>query len=150
MCVCIPEQALSWHYRFLITTNLQELLEIVLGYYQIYLFNLFNLIDLGKSKSIYFHKAYFDDWGMQGHDVHMSLQVSTLSTQSQYCGETQLVSKTWGQADRTRYQHPSLQIGWALSRSVNPRPASACKPEYQGPVVSPRCGCEASLPSGFI
>ena len=44
------------------TDNLKEFLEIILKYYQLYLFDLNELINLGESINIYFHNAYFDDF----------------------------------------------------------------------------------------
>ena len=41
--------------------NLQEFLEIILKYYQIYLFNQNELINLAESIEDYFHIAYFDE-----------------------------------------------------------------------------------------
>lgn len=44
------------------TDNLQEFLEIILKYYQLYLFNMNELINLGESITHCFHKAYYDDF----------------------------------------------------------------------------------------
>jgi hypothetical protein len=44
------------------TDNLKKFLEIMLEYYQLYLFNQNELINLGESIVIYFYNAYFDDF----------------------------------------------------------------------------------------
>lgn len=44
------------------TDNLQEFLEIILKYYQLYLFNQNELINLGESIQEYYHKAFIDEF----------------------------------------------------------------------------------------
>ena len=44
------------------TDNLKEFLEIILKYYQLYLFNLNELINLGESLTGYLHRAYMEDF----------------------------------------------------------------------------------------
>jgi hypothetical protein len=47
------------------TDNLQEFLEIILKYYQLYLFNQNELMNLGESIEEYFHKAFIDEFPEQ-------------------------------------------------------------------------------------